>query len=426
MIRPRRCFVLLRTPNLLVTMLFLVLLVFDQNIGGCQAMGNFSWRRRPVVEDNNNINETTTTTRSDEEDDSTTTPMGTRDVIHGATDDMENNSNSHSADDNDDDDDMEKTYLELFGQQAKEFFTHPERFHHLLNNNKSPSPSPALASTSADNLCRWDWRYLRCEPYCACAFQVDSPIDSESFFFGRRGRRRSVSSLFQRRGVCRTRKPEATIKKKGEEGFVSTIMVDQTSALLVSTEDRTIHTNTGDSNATNDDENNNNADEDGADDEDDDHDDDSEELYRKYCIGSMDDTGNADDDSIDNNHKRTPPVSATLFRSGRTRIAPIIHGGIRHGQAVWTTVVRPVHTRYQDGLHRVQHHWDRHLWVPLHTHVCADLAQRCHEEEYPETTKEDNPPPPMIVAWQERVFCHQIVHDCPPAAITKPVLPVIQ
>ena len=48
--------------------------------------------------------------------------------------------------------DDDQTYLDLFGERAKELLTR-----HLI------------PSTDAD--CRWDWRTGRCEPYCTCALQ---------------------------------------------------------------------------------------------------------------------------------------------------------------------------------------------------------------------------------------------------------------
>ncbi|KAL7542115.1 hypothetical protein ACHAXR_011548 [Thalassiosira sp. AJA248-18] len=48
--------------------------------------------------------------------------------------------------------DDEQTYLDLFGERAKELFTQ-----HII--------------PSTDAECRWDWRMGRCEPYCVCGFQ---------------------------------------------------------------------------------------------------------------------------------------------------------------------------------------------------------------------------------------------------------------
>ena len=48
--------------------------------------------------------------------------------------------------------DDEQTYLDLFGERAKELLT-----------------QHVIPTTDAD--CRWDWRTGRCEPYCQCAYQ---------------------------------------------------------------------------------------------------------------------------------------------------------------------------------------------------------------------------------------------------------------
>ncbi|VEU36395.1 unnamed protein product [Pseudo-nitzschia multistriata] len=58
-----------------------------------------------------------------------------------------------------------KTYLDLFGETAKDFLTRvaPERISRIV-----PPEEPG---------CRWDWRYLRCEPYCACTLSPKFPWD---------------------------------------------------------------------------------------------------------------------------------------------------------------------------------------------------------------------------------------------------------
>ncbi|KAL3822095.1 hypothetical protein ACHAXA_000163 [Cyclostephanos tholiformis] len=48
--------------------------------------------------------------------------------------------------------DDEQTYLDLFGERAKELLT-----------------QHVIPTTDAE--CRWDWRTGRCEPYCKCAYQ---------------------------------------------------------------------------------------------------------------------------------------------------------------------------------------------------------------------------------------------------------------
>ncbi|KAL3804666.1 hypothetical protein HJC23_008481 [Cyclotella cryptica] len=47
--------------------------------------------------------------------------------------------------------DDEQTYLDLFGERAKELLTQ-----HII--------------PSTDTKCRWDWRMGRCEPYCECGY----------------------------------------------------------------------------------------------------------------------------------------------------------------------------------------------------------------------------------------------------------------
>lgn len=47
--------------------------------------------------------------------------------------------------------DDEQTYLDLFGERAKELLTQ-----HII--------------PTTDSMCRWDWRMGRCEPYCECGY----------------------------------------------------------------------------------------------------------------------------------------------------------------------------------------------------------------------------------------------------------------
>ncbi len=71
---------------------------------------------------------------------------------------------------------MEKTYLDLFGESAKEFLT-----------QKVPAILKSIFPATDDD-CRWDWRYVRCEPYCECSFQPKLPGD---FHLGRACRKRN-------------------------------------------------------------------------------------------------------------------------------------------------------------------------------------------------------------------------------------------
>ncbi len=88
------------------------------------------------------------------------------DVVSSKSNSNKNNSNS----------DMEKTYLDLFGESAKEFLT-----------QKAPEKLKKVFPAT-DEECSWDWRYVRCEPYCECSFQPKLPGD---FHLGRACRKRS-------------------------------------------------------------------------------------------------------------------------------------------------------------------------------------------------------------------------------------------
>mmetsp|Transcript_22744 Transcript_22744/g.49236 ORF Transcript_22744/g.49236 Transcript_22744/m.49236 type:complete len:391 (-) Transcript_22744:1206-2378(-) len=63
------------------------------------------------------------------------------------------NSNQNSNQRNNAKYDDKQTYLDLFGERAKELFTQ-----HII--------------PSTDEECRWDWSMGRCEPYCSCGLNV--------------------------------------------------------------------------------------------------------------------------------------------------------------------------------------------------------------------------------------------------------------
>jgi len=66
--------------------------------------------------------------------------------------------------------DYERTYLDIFGEMAKEFLTRK-----------------LIPISDAD--CQWNWRHGRCEPSCTCSFQP-KPGD---FHLGRACRRRLIT-----------------------------------------------------------------------------------------------------------------------------------------------------------------------------------------------------------------------------------------
>jgi hypothetical protein len=86
-------------------------------------------------------------------------PAGTVEEVHNAAVDHHH-------------DDDEQTYLDLFGEYAKEFLTQK------------------LVPTS-DPECQWNWRHGRCEPVCLCDFQPKRG----DFHLGRACRRRPTTNM---------------------------------------------------------------------------------------------------------------------------------------------------------------------------------------------------------------------------------------
>jgi hypothetical protein len=195
---------------------------------------------------------------------------------------------------------MDKTYLDLFGESAKEFLT-----------QKAPEKLKTVFPDTDDE-CRWDWRYLRCEPYCECSFRPKLPGD---FHLGRACRRRSGS-----------------------------------------------HPPTDEA----------------SDPTTDDGDDETSEKYQAYC-------GHGRNESPPS--PSIPSPFPFLARSGRatwkifrTRADPVVAKAV--------TEVEMMHGRFQ-------------------TVVCRDLKTRCSVGEGAAFEYE-----PEEIAWQERLFCRDIVEDC--------------
>eukprot|EP00533_Pseudo-nitzschia_delicatissima_P002794 CAMPEP_0116097510 /NCGR_PEP_ID=MMETSP0327-20121206/10745_1 /TAXON_ID=44447 /ORGANISM="Pseudo-nitzschia delicatissima, Strain B596" /LENGTH=267 /DNA_ID=CAMNT_0003589269 /DNA_START=148 /DNA_END=954 /DNA_ORIENTATION=- len=207
---------------------------------------------------------------------------------------------------------MEKTYLDLFGESAKEFLTQkaPEKLRNVF---------PA---TEED--CRWDWRYVRCEPYCECSFQPKFPGD---FHLGR---------------ACRKRSHLGESFDHSEIGNV-----------LFETFD---------------------------------------EIYREYCV--METNGDL------KMHRETPPPPSIpspfpfLAKSGkttwnilRTKADPVLEKAVGEFEIL--------HNRVQSV-------------------VCQDLKTRCDEDEKESSSDDEitNSSASSEFAWQERLFCRDIVRGC--------------
>jgi len=196
---------------------------------------------------------------------------------------------------------MDKTYLDLFGESAKEFLT-----------QKAPEKLKTVFPDTDDE-CRWDWRYLRCEPYCECSFRPKLPGD---FHLGRACRRRSGNHP-----------PTDEVS-------------DPTT---------------------------------------DDDDDETSEKYQAYCGQGR-------------NESPPPPSIPSPFpflaRSGRatwkifrTRADPVVAKAV--------TEVETMHGK-------------------LRTVVCRDLKTRCSVGEGAAAFEYE----PEEIAWQEKLFCRDIVNDC--------------
>eukprot|EP00536_Pseudo-nitzschia_multiseries_P007549 jgi/Psemu1/18196/gm1.18196_g len=131
-----------------IPVLFIVVL-FLMETSVCGAIGN--WGKKP--------------TESAEKNDSSSS-KNNNSSTHTHTHTHYNHYNNHHHQDSD----ANKTYLDLFGETAKDFLTRraPERILH--------------AFPATDSECRWDWRYFRCEPYCECSLRPKLPGD---FHLGR-------------------------------------------------------------------------------------------------------------------------------------------------------------------------------------------------------------------------------------------------
>lgn len=256
---------------------------------GCEGIG--SWRKKSAASQDTKDGEST------EKNHSSTS----------ATNSYHRSSNSS---------DMNKTYLDLFGESAKDFLTRqlPER----------------ITFPPTDSECRWDWRYLRCEPFCECSLLLKIPGD---FHLGR---------------ACRKR---AHKKKSVEDIEDDKVVIDN-------------------------------------------------ELYLAYC--SIENGGDGEQESNSTWWKqRTPPppsVPSPLPFLSRT------------SKATWRTLkakADPVVTKMTDELETIH--------SKVQDAVCHDLETRCSEDDKKGDDGEGDgslSAPSLEVAWQERLFCRDMVRNC--------------
>ena len=204
---------------------------------------------------------------------------------------------------------MEKTYLDLFGESAKEFLTKkaPEKL-------KTTFPA-------TDKDCRWDWRYIRCEPYCGCSLQPKIPFD---FHFGR---------------ACRKRSHLGRGGTKGQIGTKKTPFEE------------------------------------------------IDEMYRLYC-------------NMEHEKPLTPPPPS--IPSPFPFLA-------KSGKATWNILRNKADPVVEKAIDEFEI-----LHGRVQTVVCKDLKIRCNENEREGSSGNyfANSSTPMEFAWQERLFCRDVVHEC--------------
>ena len=217
------------------------------------------------------------------------------------------------------DPDMDKTYLDLFGESAKEFLTHtaPEKI-------KSIFPK-------TDEACRWDWRYARCEPYCECSFQPTLPGD---FHLGRACRKRSHIGWRTEDEVGSNETESNHFERNGDK------------------------------------------------------------RYHEHCTLERNPDEESGDEFVVRQRSSPPPPSIpSPF--------PVL---AKSGKATWKILrskTDPVVTRAVDEFETVHGR--------VQAVVCRDLKTRCDDGE---ESGDGNPSTNLEVAWQERLFCRDLVREC--------------
>lgn len=202
--------------------------------------------------------------------------------------------------------DMEKTYLDLFGESAKEFLT-----------QKAPEKIKTIIPAT-DEECRWDWRYVRCEPYCECSFQPKLPGD---FHLGRACRKRSHLG-------------GKIIDDQSGNEKAEDLPLEET-----------------------------------------------DDTYREYCVVNSGDFGSTP----------PPPSIPSPF--------PFLE---KSGKATWNilrTKADPIVAKAVDEFETMH--------GKVQAVVCQDLKTRCDDSQTSQGDME-----PTEVAWQERLFCRNVVRGC--------------
>ena len=195
--------------------------------------------------------------------------------------------------------DMEKTYLDLFGESAKEFLT-----------QKAPEKLKKVFPAT-DEECSWDWRYIRCEPYCECSFQPKLPGD---FHLGRACRKRSHLL-------------DASSEEPSEIPWEG-----------------------------------------------------ASELYRDYCLSPENGefVGSPPPPSIPSPFPVLAKSGKATWKILRTKTDPVLE--------IAAAELQVLHGKIQSV-------------------VCQDLKHRCNDDD---DIDEGSP----LFAWQERLFCGDVVKDC--------------
>lgn len=241
--------------------------------------------------------------------------------------------NDSSSNKNNIDNNMNKTYLDLFGESAKEFLT-----------QKAPEKIKTVFPATDEN-CKWDWKYVRCEPYCECSFQPKLPGD---FHLGRACRKRS--NFGQRNDDQSESEDDETETKNHFEEM--------------------------------------------------------DERYRSYCvIETNGERGSSSSgDSMGQQRSSPPPPSIPspfpfLAKSGKATYK------------ILRTKADPVVARAVDEFETIH--------GKVQAVVCQDLKTRCDGSEMPRSEGEmeksdnnDNASASMEVAWQERLFCRNMIREC--------------
>jgi hypothetical protein len=251
----------------------------------------------------------------------------------------------HDDDDVDVDVDMNKTYLDLFGESAKEFLTKKRNIKIIKKINKNIiNPE----NNTLDQNCKWDWKYIRCEPFCECSFQYKLPND---LFYPHLGR------------ACRNRKNQQQVNENENENETKKESKDEI-------------------------------------------------LYRTYCSNDNDSDSSNDDNKDTDKSRRVPPPPPPSIQIHIPSPIPIVTRYVKSIWRIIRNKSDIVMNHANNEFEIVHGKLQNIVCQDLKTRCDSDSDSDDNNGNKQNSSSSSYSPIITMVAWQERLLCQEIIREC--------------